>query len=43
MKVRILALQVISADFERVDEEKILLSFAVSDSAFNLRYYKLKN
>ena len=43
MKVRILALQVISADFERADEEQILLSFAVSDSAFNLRYYKLKN
>ena len=43
MKVKILALQVISADFDRDDEGHILLKIAVADSAFNLRYYKLKS
>ena len=42
MKVGILALQVISADFDRVDEGQILLRIAVVDSAFNLRYILLK-
>ena len=41
MKVGILALQVISADFDRVDEGQILLRIAVVDSAFNLRYILL--
>ena len=38
MKVGILALQVISADFDRVDEGQILLRIADADSALNLRY-----
>ena len=43
MKVGILALQVISTDFDRVDEGQILLRIAIVDSAFNLRYHRVSH